>query len=202
MTQIRKDEGFALADVSVKGSFLSLRHQPVELMSMDLRFLEKLLMKNLILALAILFSLPVLACDDVKTLPPAMYSQMKSGKKLDKVWIAPTFDKSKGVAMGEFKWSAEDRNSTIMEFLPAQLKTITKEGSPYKINVTVVRASNFKNVVVRYIRAMLGVEGTIVNSDNKVIAAFKTEVSFSEYANVDAKGGVDKVISAILKDLL
>ena len=156
----------------------------------------------LVLALPHAYLSSAVADDEVKTLPPAMYKQMKGGKKLDKVWIDHEYDKSKGVAMGEFNWSAPDRNSTIMEFLPDQLKTITKKDSPYKLNVTVVRASNFKNVGVAYIRAKLGVEGTIVNADKKVIAAFKTEVSFSEYATVDAKGGVDKVISAILKDLL
>ena len=139
----------------------------------------------------------VLAGEPVKTLSPEIYSQMKRGETLDRVWLGPTFDKAKGFKAGELSWKAEERNHEVQTLLTDGLKDISKDTGAYVLNITVVDFS-------RGARGRFTVEGVLVDSKGDVVAAFShsAKTSFAAVRGVSPWAApVDATISAIAKDL-
>jgi hypothetical protein len=159
---------------------------------------------GLLMALAVALPVvPARAGDEAKTLTPEVCKLMKSGKKLDSVWLGPDYDKSKGFKVADLEYLAEERNGQVIEYLPAQLKTIAKADSPYTLTVTVVDVGSRTATGLFYIKGKITVEGRVTDSQGKVVAAFKTREKMPEnLAGTDAKAGVDKIMTAIVKDLL
>jgi len=157
--------------------------------------------KHLALAMAVIFSLPMMAGDEVKSLPPAMYDSMKSGKKLDKVFVDPAYDRTKGFKLGTVDFRAEFRSTKLIENLPKALGSIQKGSSDCTLNVTVVKAAPQKMAFPMGVhKAKLTVEGQVVDRNGKVLVAFvadeKCPTNDFEFA-----GGCDLIAAAILADL-
>jgi hypothetical protein len=153
------------------------------------------------LALTVLCSLPMLAGDAIKTFPPAMYDAMKGGKKLDKVFIDPAYDRSKGFKMGAIDYHADFRSSQVIESLPKALGAIAKGDGEYTLKIAVVKVTTFS--AGGWVKGKLGVEGQIVDKEGRVLVAFATTVSSAGGINGDDYMlASDKIASAIYKDLL
>ena len=132
--------------------------------------------KFLIIALAAFGFLtsPLHASDDPKTLPPAAYSQLKSGKKLDKVWLDPAFDKAKGFKVGPVVYKAEYRSGEVMDYLGKALATLGNPESTFTLKVAVVKAAAKHGVVIGTKGGFVTVEGQITDADGKMVGCFQT----------------------------
>lgn len=159
--------------------------------------------KSLVLSLALLFALPVVAGDDVKTLPAAMYDTMKSGKKLDKVFVDPSYDKSKGFKLGEVEFRAESLNSTVIDGMKKSMAMITKREAPYTLHVVVVKVTTKTFTGFGNLMGKVFIEGRIVDENGKLVAAFLA----SERAGTVGMGAddyqvaCDKIATDVAKDL-
>lgn len=154
-------------------------------------------MRNITIPAALIFTCTAHAGDPVKTLTPEMYGQMKAGQKLEKVWVSPTFDKTKGFKAGDVIWKVEERNPEVRTLLTDGLKDLAKATSPYTMNLTVV---NFSTGA----RGKVAVEGVVVDAEGKIFAAFsmatKTSLFLARGVN-PWSAPVNEIISAIAKDL-
>jgi hypothetical protein len=171
---------------------------------------ENNLKKSLFLALAVLAlipSFPLAASDDPKTLPPAAYEQMKSGNKLDKIWLDPTYDKAKGFKVGPVVYKAENRNGEVMDYLGKALATLGNPESPYTLKVAVVKVTTKHGVVLGTTPGAVNVEGQISDPEGKVVVCFiangKAGAGWANGNGLkdDYPAACDKIASAIAKDL-
>jgi hypothetical protein len=128
--------------------------------------------KSIVLALVIAVSGPAVikANDDVKTLPPETYKQMKHGKKLEKVWVGPDYDNAKGFNVGSVEYKAETRNGTVMDYLPKALATLAKTNSPATLQVTVTKVTTKSFTGFGNAMGHVTVEGKIVGAKGKVLS--------------------------------
>lgn len=164
-------------------------------------------MKNNIFAALFLATacIPVLASDDPKTLPTPIYNQLKSGKKLDKSYLTPDYDKAKGFKIGKVDYKAEYRSGDVMTYLPKALSTLAKDDAPFTLNIAVVHVSTQTYALVGIIMGAVTVEGQIVDSNGKVVAAFRTKEKSAPAGfggKDDYNVAIDKIASAIAADLL
>ena len=91
-------------------------------------------MKRLVLGSLVLLAAgarPILA-EAIHTLPPAVYAQMKAGKKLGGIWISPKFDGAKGFTVGQVVAAAEleDSHKNIIDYVPYALRRLATSDSP------------------------------------------------------------------------
>jgi hypothetical protein len=157
--------------------------------------------KAMVIAIALLFSLPMLAGDDIKTFPLAMYATMKSGKKLDKVYIDTTYDRTKGFKLGEVEYLAENRSGQVIEYLPKALGLISKGNGEYTLKIAVVKVSTYG--MGGYSSGKVTVEGQILTKDGKAVVLFLTKAPSHVGMNGDDYSvAADAIASAIVKDLL
>jgi len=161
--------------------------------------------KNLMLALAILFSLPVLAGDEVKTLPAAMYDSMKSGKKLEKVFVDPSFDRAKGFKLSEVEYRDELLNSSITDALKKSIGMVVRSDSPYTLHLAIVNVTTKTFTGFGDVMGKLTVEGKILDAEGKVVVAFIAREKSGHGAGLsgaeDYSVATDKIATAIAKDL-
>jgi hypothetical protein len=134
-------------------------------------------MKKMILGLA-LFSAglwPALG-EEVRTLPPDVYAQMKSGKHLGKVWISPAWQGAQGFTVGKIQVVAEIDSpfANVIDYLPYRLRKISTADSPNTLSITVVELSSIDRSSVGHFSASMGVEGRIVGKDGNLLVAFRT----------------------------
>lgn len=149
--------------------------------------------------------LPALASDDPKTLPAPIYDQLKSGRKLDKSYLTPDYDKTKGFKIGKVDYKAEYRSGDIITYLPKALSTLAKDDSPFTLNIAVVHVSTKTNALVGTIMGAVTIEGQIVDNNGKVVVAFRTKeksASAGFGGRDDYSVAIDKIASAIAADLL
>jgi hypothetical protein len=162
--------------------------------------------KNLFLFLAFcgLFVMPMKASDDPKTLPPAMYEQLKSGKKLDKVWVDPSYDKAKGFKVAPLAYKAELRVGDVMDSLNKVLGTLATADSGFTLKVAVVKVSTKTFTGFGNIMGAVTVEGQVLDTDGKVVAAFITKEKAGGFGGGkdDYATACDRIASDIAKDLL
>src|ERR1017187_5695914 len=103
--------------------------------------MKKLKIAALALTITIIGSAFLQAADAVKTLPPAIYQQMKHGKKLENVWVGNDYDKAKGFKVNGIEYKAEIRNGAVMDYLPKALATLAKDDSRVTLQVVVTRVT-------------------------------------------------------------
>ena len=162
---------------------------------------------HLILVLLGVCAMPARAGDDIKTLPPAVYDQMKSGDKLDKVWVDPSYDKAKGFQVASLAYKAELRIGDVMDALNKNLATLATADSPYTLKVAVVKVTTSTYIMYGSIKGAVTVEGQILDQESKVVVCFITkEKAPGGGMGFGGKGdygfACDKIASAIAKDLL
>ena len=158
-----------------------------------------------VLALALLIgTTPALANDDPKTLPSNVYDQLKSGKKLDKVWLTPAFDKSKGFKVAAIEYKAEYRSSEVMDSLPKALKTLEKADSSLTLQIAIIKVSTKTFTGFGNVMGAITVEGRILDAEGKVVAAFRTKEKAGSFGSGkdDYTVAADKIATAIAADLL
>jgi len=135
-------------------------------------------------------------------IPPALAKQMKTGKGLGKVWIGAGFEKAKGFTFGRLDYRAERRREAILEYLPQALRRISTESSPFTLDAAVTSVTDRKWIVIGDIKGSIVVEGKLTNQAGDIVAVFRTRGLMPVVpGGSDTLGGVDSIISAILKDL-
>ena len=127
--------------------------------------------------------------------------QMKKGKKLDKFWTSPTFDKTKGFALGEIRYQVNERSEAVTRYLPTALSEVAKADAPLVLNLAIVELT----VRSQSNRSSLQIvaEGRLVAPDGVVMAAFYTReiVSGTGDSNADGRDAVTKLVQAIRGEL-
>ena len=166
--------------------------------------MKKLKIAALALTITIIGSAFLQAADAVKTLPPAIYQQMKHGKKLENVWVGNDYDKAKGFKVNGIEYKAEIRNGAVMDYLPKALATLAKDDSPVTLQVVVTRVTTKAFTGFGNAMGKVFVEGKISDATGKIIAAFTTSGSAGNWGDAadDFQSACDKVASAIAADLL
>ena len=145
--------------------------------------------------------LPAVA-QDPSFIPPALAKRMKTGRLLDKVWIGTGFEKAKGFTFGQMDYRAERRKGAILEYLPEELRRISTKGSPFTLDVVVTSVTERKWIVIGDIKGSIVVEGKLTNQGGDIVGVFRTHGLMPVIpGGSDPLGGVDSIISAILKDL-
>jgi hypothetical protein len=166
--------------------------------------MKKLKIIALALTISITGSAFLKAADAVKTLPPAIYQQMKHGKKLEKVWVGNDYDKTKGFKVNAVEYKAEIRNGAVMDYLPKALATLAKDDSPVTLQVVVTRVTTKAFTGFGNAMGKVFVEGKISDATGKIIAAFTTSGSAGNWGDAadDFQLACDKIASGIATDLL
>jgi hypothetical protein len=163
-------------------------------------------MKKMILGLALLSAglWPALA-EEVRTLSPNLYAQMKSGKHLGKVWISPAWQGGQGFTVGRVDLSPEidSEYANVVEYLPYRLRMISTPDSPNTLSVTVTEISFIDRGSAGFFSAAMGVEGQIVDKEGKVLVAFRTREydDNRETVTKDFQLVMDKIVWSLSKDL-
>jgi hypothetical protein len=166
--------------------------------------MKKLKIIALALTISITGSAFLKAADAVKTLPPAIYQQMKHGKKLENVWVGNDYDKTKGFKVNAVEYKAEIRNGAVMDYLPKALATLAKDDSPVTLQVVVTRVTTKAFTGFGNAMGKVFVEGKISDATGKIIAAFTTSGSAGNWGDAadDFQLACDKIASGIATDLL
>ena len=161
------------------------------------------------MALALLTGAMFIGCtvkadDAVKTLPPAIYQQMKHGKQLEKVWVGTDYDKTKGFKVSAVEYKAEIRNGTVMDYMPKALATLEKSDSPVTLQVIITKVTTKSFTGFGNAMGKVFVEGKISDATGKIMAAFTTSGSAGSWGGVndDFQLACDKIASEIAADLL
>ena len=166
--------------------------------------MKKLKIIALALTISITGSVFLKAADAVKTLPPAIYQQMKHGKKLENVWVGNDYDKTKGFKVNAVEYKAEIRNGAVMDYLPKALATLAKDDSPVTLQVVVTRVTTKAFTGFGNAMGKVFVEGKLSDATGKIIAAFTTSGSAGNWGDAadDFQLACDKIASGIATDLL
>jgi len=164
-------------------------------------------MKRLVLGSLILLSagfLPALA-GEVRTLPPNVYTLMKTGKHLGKVWISPSWKGAEGFAVGKVQLAAEVDSdyADVLDYLPYRLRTISTPDSPNTLNVTVVELTYMDRSTEGHFSAAMGVEGEIVDKAGNLLVAFRTREYNDNRESVTKNYQLvmDTIVWSLFKDL-
>jgi len=157
---------------------------------------------------ATLMASPLVAADEIKTLPPAMYESMKSGKKLDKVFVGPEYSRTQGFSLGDLEYKAEERSVDLKEYIPRSIGDLAKPKATNKLHLTVVEYKICKPGFFANVGAdgYVVLEGRIVNADGTLVAAFRAKGKYNDLGRSGRghsfRDAVDQIASAIAKDLL
>lgn len=141
---------------------------------------------------------------ELKTLPPAVYAQMKNGKRLSKLWLSPAFQAARGFRTGPLEvvppglFSAE-----VAAYLPAALARVARPESPAVLSLTVVELSTRERAQNNYREATVGVEGRVTGADGGLLAAFETREIANHGTGLtdDCHQAVDAIVAALAKEL-
>lgn len=144
-------------------------------------------------------------CGDLpKTLPPAMYESMKSGKKLNKVFVDPAYIRQTGFKVAPIQIKGENRSVVAFDALTKALTLVSSSDSPNSLQVTIVEVTAKYPTGFGNVMGHIAVEGKVVSPDGKVLAAFVTSERAGTFGAEmdDYPAACDKIMSAIAKDLL
>jgi len=163
-------------------------------------------MKKMIFGLALLSAgLWPAQAQEVRTLSPSLYAQMKSSKHLGSLWISPAWQGGQGFTVGKVDLSAEitSEYANVVEYLPYRLRVISTPGSPNTLNVTVVELTSMDRSSAGFFSATMGVEGQIVDKDGKVLVAFRTRehADDRETVNKNFELVMNRIVWSLSKDL-
>jgi len=164
-------------------------------------------MKKLVLGSLILLSAALQPgrAEDIRSLPAAVYGQMKSSSHLGKLWISPSWNGAQGFAVGKVQVAAEidDPYNDVVAYLPYKLRTLSTPDSPNVLSVTVVELSWIERGPQGAYTATMGVEGQITDKDGKLLVAFRTREtdSLRETITKCFEMAMDQIAWSLSKDL-
>jgi len=164
-------------------------------------------MRNILAAVMVMICLcghSLMAADDPKTLPPEMYEVMTGGQNLEKLFVDPAYDRAKGFKLGAVDYRAETKISAALEGLNKSIAMITRSDSPFTLNLAITKVTTGFKLLRTHRRGRLTVEGKIVDTNGRIIAAFTTKEPAGKVgADVDNfQFACDAIATAISKDLL
>ncbi|MDR3672866.1 MAG: hypothetical protein P4L36_18620 [Holophaga sp.] len=164
-------------------------------------------MKKLVLGSLLLFAMglqPVVGAE-VKTLPPQAYAQMKSGKKIGKIWLSPAWKGAEGFTVGKVMVAGEVESdyANVIDYLPYALRRISTPGSTNVLSLTVVEMSSMDRGPYGSFSATMGVEGRIDDKDGNLLVAFRTREEDTDRETIDKnfEGAMDQIVWSLTKEL-
>ena len=165
-------------------------------------------MKRLVLGSLILLgaALPALA-NNVKTLPPEVYGQLKRGKKLDLVYVSPKFNPATGFTLGSVTTQIDESYQGIyadtIHYFPTALRKLVDPGSPNVLDLVVIDFKITDLFGKGSFIANMKVEGQIKGPDGELLMAFVTrrEESARENLRADCNAVMDTIAWQLYKDL-
>jgi hypothetical protein len=145
---------------------------------------------------------PLLA-EEPRTLPPAIYGQMKKGNKLGKLWISPKYDTSKGFVVGKVDSLAEGIYANTVDYFPYALSRLVMPESTNVLSLTVVDLKTIERASAGYYGADMTVEGRVVDKDGELLMAFQTreELFTRETVAANCQAVIDKIVWSLSRDL-
>lgn len=145
---------------------------------------------------------PVLA-EEVRTLPPEIYSQLKGSSKLGRLWISPRFDGTKGIAIGTATSVVDSQYNTVTDYIPYALGRIGTPGSPYTMSVTIIEMTVKNLFATGFMSATMGFEAQVVDPEGNLMVAFRTRVECKNREGVilNCQGAIDQLVFDVSKGL-
>ena len=162
-------------------------------------------MKNIVLGAALLLTVsgqPLLS-EEVQTLPPGIYSQLKKGIRLDKVWKSPKFDGAKGFVIGKVDIAVDGPYANVIDYFPVALSRLAIPGSANVLNVTVVELDAVDRPGQGYCSATMGVEGQVLDPEGQPLFAFQTRetINIKETVQRNCQAVMDRIAWELSKNL-
>jgi hypothetical protein len=162
-------------------------------------------MKKLILGSLLLLAAgagPLLA-EEVQTLPPAVYGQMKKGVKADKVWRSPKFDGGKGFVMGKVSTLVDSPDANVIDYFPSAMARYAIPGSPNVLNLSLVGLEPVSKPTVGRYAMTMEVEGQILDESGEPVFAFRTREKVDNRENLreDTRAVMDRIAWILSKEL-
>jgi hypothetical protein len=165
-------------------------------------------MKKLLLGSLVLLAAGVgpLRAAEVHSLPPAIYAQMKRGNKVDRVWVSPNYDGSKGFVVG--KATRDDSlmgnpDANIVDYLPAAFARYTIPESSNVLNLTLTWMEAIAKPTMGLYSITVEVEGQMLDKSGQLVLAFRTRETVKNRENnqENSRGALDMVAWKVTKEL-
>jgi hypothetical protein len=162
-------------------------------------------MKKLVLGSLLLLSVgvrPVLAAE-VRTLPPALYNQMKKIGKLDQIWINPKYDAGTGFTLGKVTTAADGYYANTIDYVQVAFQRLVVPSSTNVLDVTVTSLDTVDHGFAGYFSAAMGLEGQVLDKDGQMMVAFSSSAKVDSRQTVldNVKGATDRIVWALSRDL-
>ena len=141
---------------------------------------------------------------ELKTLPPAVYAQLKSGKRISKLWVSPAFQPAQGFRAGQVDVAVTSLFAgDVAGQLPAALARVARPEASALLSLTVVELSTKERAQNNYREATVGVEGRLTDPDGNLLAAFQAREIANHGAGLseDCRQAVDAIVAALAKEL-
>jgi hypothetical protein len=144
-----------------------------------------------------------LHAEEVRTLPPEAYALMKSGHKLDQLWINPKYDTATGFGLGKITTLADGLYANTVDYLGLAFQHLTVPGSANVLNLTVTRLTTVDHGFSGYFSASMAVEGEVLDPKGQLMVVFSTQatVKYRQTVLDNCKGVCDLIAWSLYKDL-
>ena len=168
--------------------------------------MKKIVLGTAWLAMAILRPA---SADEVRTLPPPLYQQMKSGKKLLRVWINPKYDPAQGFTIGQVDSRVDEEGWTdAVGYLRGALGRLEFPQSPNTLTLSLVELNHPIRTPQEassdgLTRGLVGVEGLVTDPSGTPMMAFLTRAK-SETRNSpldNRRAAIDQIALALSREL-
>jgi hypothetical protein len=128
---------------------------------------------------------------------------MKSGHKLDKLWINPKYDPATGFVLGKVTTLADGFYANTVDYLGVTFQYLNVPGSPNVLNLTVTSLDTVDHGFAGYFSAAMTVEGEVLAPNGELMVAFSHRAKVENRQTVldNCKGVCDAVKWALYKDL-
>ena len=135
-------------------------------------------------------------------LPPAIAGQMKSGKRLSKLWISPSFAPAQGFRTGAVDLAVPSLYGEITGYIPTALERVARPESPAVLSLTVTELSTRERSQNNYNEATVGIEGRVLDPAGNLLVAFQTrEMYHGAGLMEDCRKAVDTIVAALAGEL-
>jgi len=165
-------------------------------------------MRKLFIGSLILLGAALPGCADaVQTLPPAIYSHLKRGKELDRVYFNPKFDPATGFTLGSITTQIDETYqgtyADTIQYFPTPLRRLVDPDSPNVLDLVVIDFKINDKFGMGIFGASMKVEGQIKGPDGTLLMAFVTqrEETKRETVRADCSGIMDTIAWQLSKDL-
>ena len=142
---------------------------------------------------------------EVKTLPPAVYTQMKDGKRIDKLFVSPDFKPSEGFRTGTVDLAVQNPYGSLVKFVPIAFARLAKPESPNVLTMSMNELTTKSRVSMArsFWNTTVGLEGQVVDPQGHLLVAFETrEINREEVGN-QACGqiAIERIVASLAQEL-